>query len=145
MYYTERFDDYDSFVDRLSEMLVIGAENGADQGVDEVQSAFHRETPLPEPRPLTRYLWPEPVDDDAQQELHDRICAEYRDSHSYIHAYEDHYTGDLDLNDFVDHTACLLIVGIVNGSDTMLGNIYRALLSGISLPTPRRRPKLIHT
>ncbi len=144
-HYAGRFEDYDSFVDRLSEMVVIGAENGADQSFDEVNSSFQREAPLPQPRALARYLWPGPVEDDAQRELHDRICAEYRDSHAYSHFHEDHYHGDLDFDTFLDRMAHLVVVGVMNGSDAMLENIYRRVLTGSPLPTPRRRPKRIYT
>lgn len=144
-HYAARFDDYESFVDRLSEIVVIGAENGADQGFDEVTSSFKREAPLPKARAQARYLWPGPVEDDAQRELHDRICAEYQDNHVFAHVHEDHYEGDLDFGAFLDRIAHLVIVGIVNGSNAMLEKIYRALLSGSPLPTARRRPKRIYT
>ena len=143
-HYAGRFEDYDSFVSRLSEMVVIGAENGADKGFDEVYSSFQREAPLPEPRAPARYLWPEPVEDDAQRELHDRICAEYRDSHAYAHIHEDHYDEDVDFDTFLDRIAHVVVVGVMNGSDAMLENIYRAVLSRSPLPTPRRRPKRIY-
>ena len=42
--YADRFDEYGAFVERLSEIVVIGAENGADRMFGEIYASFRADT-----------------------------------------------------------------------------------------------------
>ena len=50
--FAARYPDYAGFLARLADMLIVGAENGADDAFDSVYSAFVLEAPLPQPRGL---------------------------------------------------------------------------------------------
>jgi hypothetical protein len=139
--YEKRFPTYELFVERLAEMAAIGAENGADVRFDDINASFRSGDPLPEPRAYARYLWPEPFDQTARSELHQKIFDDYRQSHAFEHIYEDHYQGDDDFEGFVDRVAGLVVVGAVNGADDMIAKVYRALLTAAPLPPARRRPR----
>jgi hypothetical protein len=140
--FAARYPDYTGFLARLADMLIVGAENGADDAFDAVYSAFVLEAPLPQPRRYTYYLWPQPFDEDMRGALRARVASEYLEEHAYGHAYEDHYSGRYrSLDSFVEHVATLIAQGAENGTDEMLARIYRALLAGAPLPPARRYPR----
>jgi hypothetical protein len=141
--YTAAFESYPSFVERVAEIVTIGAENGTDGAFDEIHFALRRGLDPPLARERARYLWPEPFDEELRAELHHLIQTEYRDSHAFEHLHEDHYLGELGFEEFVDRTAELVVMGGVNGADDILAAIYRALLDGSPLPAARRRPRRI--
>jgi len=140
-HYTNRFENYDQFVSRLAEMVTIGAENGIDEVLDEIHTSFHNEIPLPDARLPARIHWPESIDQDLKEALHQRIFHEFRDHHAYKHIFEDHYHGEGDFDDFMHEIADRVVAGAVKGVDKTLGNIYRSFLTGKSLPPSRRYPK----
>ena len=142
-HYTAALENYPSFVERMAEIVTIGAENGTDGAFGEIQSAMRRGLAPPLARVRVRYLWPEPFDEELRAELHNEITAEYRESHALEHLHEDHYLGKLEFEDFIGLAAELLVVGGVNGADDSLAAVYRALLAGSPLPTARRRPRRI--
>jgi hypothetical protein len=142
-HYGTVFDDYPAFVERVAEIVTIGAENGTDGAFDEIHSALRRGLDPPLARVRVRYLWPEPFDDELKAELRREIVAEYRHSHDFEHLHEDHYLGDLGFSDFVERAAELVVVGGINGADDGLTAVYRALLSCSRLPSARRRPRRI--
>jgi hypothetical protein len=141
--YSAVFENYSSFVERVAEIVTIGAENGTDGAFDEIHYALRRGLDPPLARVRARYLWPEPFDEELKAELHHQITAEYRESHAFEHLHEDHYLGELGFEDFVDRTAELVVVGGINGADHILAAVYRALLGGSPLPAARRRPRRI--
>lgn len=141
-HYGEDFNTYEDFVDRLAEMVAIGAENGSDEIFDEVYAAFRKDAPLPNIRAYATHFWPDPFNDDLRAELHAKVLEEYRDLHVYIHIYEDHYEGALTtFDDFLGEIAALVVAGAVKGADNAIGNIYSAFLGPTRLPIARRRPK----
>jgi hypothetical protein len=139
--YGDDFRTYDQFVDRLAEMVAIGAENGSDSIFDEIYAAFSHNAPLPGIRSYARSLWPDAFNQELKVRLHDRVIEEYKDLHAYEHVYEDHYEGQLTFDDYIGHIASLVVVGAQKGADDMIGSIYRAFLGPARLPTARRRPK----
>lgn len=141
--YTNRFGSYDQFVDRLAEMVVIGAENGIDDILEEVYASFRRNTPIPDKRLHAVYFWPEPLAEDLKKELQGKVFEAFRNHHTYAHIHEDHYQSNLSFDDFIDQIAALVVAGAVNGADDSLGNIYRSFLSASPLPPARRRPRRI--
>jgi hypothetical protein len=142
-HYTAVFEDYPAFVERLAEIVTIGAENGTDGAFDEIHSALRRGLDPPLARVRARYLWPDPFDEELKAELRGEIVAEYREFHELEHLHEDHYLGNLGFEDFVDRAAELVVVGGINGADDGLAAVYRALLDGSPLPPARRRPRRI--
>ena len=142
-HYTGALENYPSFVERVAEIVTIGAENGTDGVFGEIQSAMRRGLDPPLARVRARYLWPEPFDEELKAELRHEITAEYRESHALEHLHEDHYQGKLEFEDFIGRAAELLVVGGINGADDSLAVVYRALLAGSPLPTARRRPRRI--
>lgn len=139
--YSEDFNTYEEFVDRLAEMVAIGAENGSDSIFDEIYAAFSHNAPLPRIRDYARHFWPESFGERLENRLHDKVTAEYRDLHTYEHVYEDHYEGQLSFEEYIDHIASLVVVGAKKGADDMIGSVYRAFLGSARLPIARRRPK----
>jgi len=142
-HYTTALESYPNFVERLAEIVTIGAENGTDGAFGEIHSAMRNGRDLPLARVRARYLWPEPFDEELKAELRHEIKAEYRESHAVEHLHEDHYLGKLAFSDFIDRAAELLVVGGINGADDSLAAVYRALLAGSPLPMARRRPRRI--
>jgi hypothetical protein len=142
-HYTAALESYPSFVERVAEIMMIGAENGTDGAFGEIHSAMRKGLDLPTVRVRARYLWPEPFDEGLKEELRQEIVAEYRQSHALEHLHEDHYLGKLEFEDFIIRAAELLVVGGINGADDSLAAVYRALLGGSPLPTARRRPRRI--
>ncbi|HJN49808.1 MAG: hypothetical protein QGI68_17380 [Pseudomonadales bacterium] len=139
--YAEHFDTYPEFVERLAEMVAMGAENGTDVQFEVIHNAFRDDAPFPEPRPYAYYLWPEPLDDDTKRALRQKICEEYQNVHVYEHIYETHYQEAMDFEGFVDRVAGLVVLGAINGADDMIGKLYRAILTESPLPPARRRPR----
>lgn len=142
-HYTAVLESYQSFVERLAEIVTIGAENGTDGAFGEIHAAMRNGRDLPLARVRARYLWPEPYDEELKTELRFEITAEYRDSHALEHLHEDHYLGKLGFEDFISRAAELLVVGGINGADDSLAAAYRAFLAGSPLPMARRRPRRI--
>jgi len=142
-HYTAVLESYPSFVERVAEIVTIGAENGTDGAFGEIQSAMRRGLDPPLARVRVRYLWPEPFDEELKAELRHEITAEYRESHALEHLHEDHYLGKLEFEDFINRAAELLVVGGINGADDSLAAAYRAFLAGSPLPMARRRPRRI--
>ena len=140
-HYAERFDTYEEFVERLAEMTVIGAENGADVAFDEIHRAFRSDAPMPVARPYARFFAPEPFDDAGRSALRDKIIEDYREIHAYQHVYEDHHQDAESFEAFLNEVADLVVVGAVNGADDMIGKLYRAFLTASPLPPARRHPK----
>ena len=142
-HYTTALENYPIFVERVAEIVTIGAENGTDRAFGEIHSAMRNGRDLPLARVRARYLWPQPFDEDLKTALRGEITAEYRESHALEHLHEDHYLGKLGFKDFIDRAAKLLVVGGINGADDSLAAVYRALLDGSPLPMARRRPRRI--
>jgi hypothetical protein len=141
--YADRFNSYDAFTDRLAEGVTIGAENGADDILDEIHMRIRRNGPLPETRLYAVYFQPNPFDEKLKTSLHREVFEEFGTHPTYRHIYEDHYETHRPFEEFIDHLARLVVGGAMNGADKTLGDIYQAFLFGASLPVFRRRPRRI--
>src|SRR4030042_2414224 len=142
-YYHGFFIDYEQFIQRLAEMVVIGSENGVDDILDEIHGAFRRNGPFPESRLYAVYFWPEPFDEKLKTTLHREVFEEFGTHHTYKHIYEDHLDRRISFNEFIDHLARLVVIGALNGADKEIGDIYQAFLFAAPLPTFRRRPRRV--
>lgn len=141
--YSKKFDTYEEFVNRLAEMVTIGAEKGADKIFEEVYSSFRKDAPLPETRVRARYLWPEPFDRAIKDTVHQKLFEEYSGHHAYEHIHEDHYEEIMDFESFINQVADLVLMGAINGADDTLEAIYKAFLTASPLPPARRKPRRI--
>ena len=142
--YADRFPDLDSFRERITEMLVVGAEKGGDEAFDSIVTAFLYEYPLPEPRVYARYLLLPKLPEAVSRLLTQQVVDEYRPDEVFSHAYQVGYR-DLyeDFDEFLSEVARLAVVGVVNGMDDMLTAIYRAFATGGPLPAARRNAKRV--
>jgi hypothetical protein len=141
--YQDRFATYEAFIARLAEMVVIGAENGADLILEEVYHAFKHNSPLPGEHYYARYFWPEAFSEELTRELSLKVFDEFDNHHAYVHIYEDHYESDLSFKEFITRITGLVLAGAKNGADDALGNIYRAFIDRSPLPIARRRPRTL--
>ncbi|MFO7963246.1 MAG: hypothetical protein R6U50_04935 [Desulfobacterales bacterium] len=142
--YADRFLEVGRFVEKIIDMLVVGAEKGGDQAFDDIVNAFLYELPLPEPREYTRYLLLSKIPEPAGRQLKQIVMDEYREDEVFIHAYRvgywDLYT---DFEHFLDAAAELAEVGVLNGIDDMLSAVYQAFAARGPLPPARRNPKRV--
>ena len=136
------FPDLEQFTARIADMVVVGAENGADEGFDGIYRAFLTESPLPEARRHARYLWPRVFSPRLRDRIHQAVVADYSRDDALQHAYKAGYTGDYgSFEEFINEAARLVVVGVMNGVDDMLAQIYRSLVNNRPLPPARRRPR----
>jgi len=142
--YANRFPDLDRFRERITEMLVIGAEKGGDEAFDDIITAFLYEMPLPEPRIYGSYLLLSKLTDEIGMQMTQHVVDEYREDEVFVHAYKVGYR-DLydDYERFLLETARLALVGVINGLDDMLTDIYRAFATSGLLPPARRNARRI--
>jgi len=142
--FSEKYPDFDQMARRMADMVVIGAERGADDAFEEMNAVFLSDSSLtlPEARRHARRLWPEPFPDGVRKSVHRAIVQEYGQEQAYWNAYEDQLPGRYrDLGEFMNEVAELVVVGAENGADDMLCEIYRSFLFWAPLPPARRHPK----
>jgi len=146
--YAKRFaDDYDSlesFADRIGDMVVIGAENGADDAFDNIYTAFVADSLPPKAMGYARYYWPGSLPQPTQKDIHRVVAADYSQERSYRSQYEHHYVSSYrDFDEFINAVADSVVTGAVNGADDMLGQIYRSFLTLLPLPPARRHSRRV--
>ena len=142
--FCESYPDFDQFAKRIADMVVIGAERGADDAFDEMNAVFLTDSSLPPPeaRRQARYLWPGPFHDDVRRSVHQAIVEEYSQEQSYLNAYEDQLPGRYrGCEEFINEIAEFAVVGAENGADDMLSKIFMSFLLRATLPPARRHPK----
>ncbi len=143
--FSDKYADFDKFVERIADMVVIGAENGADDAFDDIYAAFQMETPLPDSLEYARHLWPPGLNNDIRRQIRKNVIEEYGKERYYQRQYKnanedwpDRYSN---IGRFLDEIARLVVTGAANGADDMLEEIYEAFLLSGPLPAARRRPK----
>jgi hypothetical protein len=142
--YIDRFPDFDRFMERIADMLVIGAEKGGDEVFEDIVTAFLYELPLPESRIYERYLFMPGLPDAVDWQLRQKVAEEYGKDEVFIHAYR---VGYYDLFEkferFIEASAISAAAGVLNGMEDMVSAIYRAFAADGPLPPARRNPKRI--
>jgi hypothetical protein len=142
--YKEKYPNFESFLERILEMLVIGAEKGGDEAFEDIVTAFLYELPLPVPRVYRSYLLMSKLPEEVTRQIVQRIIDEYREDDVFVHAYKVGYW-DLheDYEQFLEETTVLASVGVINGIDDMMTGIYRAFATADLLPPARRNAKRV--
>ena len=140
--YKDRFDNYEEFLNKVADMVAIGAENGADDAFDEIMDVFMEEDALPEPCHYTYYFWPHPLTREVAGRLRNVIVEEYREEKIYSFAYSVGYRNDFtSLDDYLDHVATLVMTGVRKGSSDTLERIYRSFINLDRILPVRRYPR----
>ncbi len=140
--YSEKYTDLNKFVSRIADMIVIGAENGADDAFDDIITAFLTDSPLPEVRRYARYFCPQALPQREKKKLHQIIVDEYSQDNVYNHAYKVGYQGSYrNFGEFISQVAQLVATGAMNGADDMLEAVYRSFVPLYPLPPARRHPR----
>ena len=144
--YRERFLDYSHFLDKISDMVAIGAENGTDDAFDEIVDAFLMEETLPGIRMYTRYLWPQVFPQETKGKLWQIIVDEYSPDDVYNFAYKVGYQNDFPSFDaYINQVAQLVITGAMNGANDVLEAVYRSFVYLGPLSPVRRHPRRLKT
>ncbi len=140
--YTESFAGYEQFLDRVADMVAIGAENGADDAFDEIVVAFLEEDILPEMRRYTSYLWPDPLPREVGERLRRVIIDEYSEDDVYRFTYKVGYKNDFSsYSEYMDCIAEMVMTGVMNGANDTLERIYRSFMNYNRLLPVRRYPR----
>ena len=140
--FSEEFTDLNQFVGRIADMIVIGAENGADDAFEELMEAFLVEAPLPEARRYARYFWPQALSQRVKKRLQQVIVDEYSQDNIYRHAYDSYYQGKFrSFNEYIIQVARSVVTGAMNDADDMVAAISRSFLTPHPLPLARRYPR----
>lgn len=140
--YSEKYTNLNQFAGRIADMVVIGAENGADDAFDDIITAFLTESSLPEVRRYARYFWPQVLPERTKKRLQQVIVDEYSQDEVYGYAYKAGYQSSYrNFGKFISHVAQLVVTGAMNGADDMLEAIYRSFMTLCPLPPARRHPR----
>ena len=140
--YSEKYSDHGEFLNRIGDMVAVGAENGADEAFNDIMDSFLYELPLPDVRVYARYLWPETLSEDTTGRLKQIVIDEYTLDDIYTNAYEvgyaEIYAG---LDEYIDWVSEIVLVGTRNGANDTLERIYRSFMMHTPLTPARRRPR----
>ncbi len=140
--FSDRYPNCQDFRDRVTRLIIIGAENGADEGFEAVYRSFLSESPLPAARSYSVYFWPPVLSPRVAQEIRAAVGREYAAEEGFQYAYRAGYAGRYaDFSGFIDEVSGIIVAGIRNGVDAMLGKIYHAFVVGGDLPPGRRNPR----
>jgi hypothetical protein len=140
--YQDKFADAGQFANRIAELLVIGAENGADNGFEVIFKAFLTESPLPEIARYAVYLRPHIFSQKIIDRIQNAVAFDYRNDETFTYAYKVGYQKEYSkFNEFIDRIASKITTSVINGTDDMLARIYTAFLNCQPLPPARRNPK----
>lgn len=140
--YPEKYADLNQFANRITDMIAVGAENGADDAFEELMETFLVEGPLPERRMYISYFWPQAFSPGIKNKLRQVVIDEYGQDNIYQHAYELYYRGKFhSFDEFIDQVARTVTIEAMNGADDMLEAIYSSFLAQCPLPPARRHPR----
>ncbi len=140
--YSDKYSDLGEFASKIADMIVIGAEKGADDAFDDIISAFLTEAPLPEIRKYTRYFLPDMFPEGIKGKLRQVVIDEYSQDNVYQHAYKVGYQKTIrSFDEYINRVAEIVVTGATNGADDMLGVIYSSLLTPRAFSPARRHPR----
>ena len=140
--YQDKYADAGQFANRIVEIVIIGAENGADAGFEMIFKAFLTESPLPEIARYAVYLWPYIFHQKIIDRIQNAVVFDYRNDETFKYAYNVGYQKEYStFDEFIDQIACKITTSVINGTDDMLARVYTAFLNCQPLPPARRNPK----
>jgi hypothetical protein len=140
--YKAKFLDHTQFLEKVADMVAVGAENGADDAFDTIIDAFLTEASLPQLRVYARYTHPCVISEELKQKLKRNIIEEYSKDNVYVHAYKVGYTKRYpSFNEYINWIADLVITGAMNGADDILENMYRSFMRLAPIIPVRRHPR----
>lgn len=140
--YEDKFTDHTQFLEKLADMVAVGAENGADDAFDDIINSFLKEAPLPGIRAYAHYAWPAALNREMAAVLKQNIIGEYSKDNIYVYAYGVGYTKTFPtFDDYMRFVADLVVTGAQNGADDTVESIYRSFLKGAPILPVRRHPR----
>ena len=140
--YKAKFADHTQFLEKIADMMAVGAENGADDAFDTIIDAFLTEASLPQLRAYAYYSQPSALSEELRQKLKQNIIEEYSKDNVYIHAYKVGYTKRYpSFNEYINRIADLVVTGATNGADDILENIYHSFMKLAPIIPARRHPR----
>lgn len=144
--YSPEYSSLDEFVNRIADMVTVGAENGTDAAFDDIYTAFLTESPLPELRRYAVQLLPGAFPASMRRKIHRAVVDEYRQDTVYRYAYKAGYQQSFStFPRFIDRVARLVVNGAVMGADDTLGKVYRSFITRCPFPPSRRNPRRLKT
>jgi ribosomal protein L30/L7E len=140
--YSESYPSYEDFIAKVADMVAIGAENGADDAFDEIMDSFLEEEALPALWRYTSYSWPDALPRGVREKLRQSIIDEYSQDDVYLFAYKAGYKNDFrSVEEYINRVAELVEVGVKNGAEDALEQIYRSFINLDRLRPVRRYPR----
>ncbi len=140
--YKEKFSGHTQLLEKIADMVAVGAENGADDAFDDIIDAFLKEAPLPQIRAYAHYTQPPALSEELKQKLRRSIIDEYSKDNIYAYAYGVGYTKTFPtFDEYINRIANLVITGAMNGANDILENIYRPFMKLAPIMPVRRHPR----
>jgi hypothetical protein len=140
--YKAKFIDHAQFLEKITDMVAVGAENGADNAFDTIVDAFLTEAPLPQLRVYARYIQTSTLSEELKQKLKQNIMEEYGRDNVYIHAYKVGYTKRYSsFSEYINQIADLVVTGTMNGANDILENMYHSFMKLSPIIPARRHPR----
>ena len=140
--FSHQYPNLEAFIDRIVDLVVIGAENGADLGFEAIYKSFLNESPLPQAKQYSSYFWPHFLTGERKEKIQKAIAEEYSREEGFQYAFQVGYAKKYEnFAEFIKEISRLMVTGMVNGVDDMLGKIYKSFLANRDLPLGRRNPK----
>jgi hypothetical protein len=140
--FSHQYPNLEAFIDRIVDLVVIGAENGADLGFEAIYKSFLNESPLPQANQYFSYFWPHIFTGERKEKIQKAIAEEYSQDEDFQYVFKVGYARKYEhFGEFIKEISRLMVTGMLNGVDDMLGKIYRAFLANRDLPLGRRNPK----
>lgn len=140
--YSEKYPSHTQFLDKIADMVAIGAENGADDAFNDILDVFLDEEALPEVRRYAHYSWPQAFSQRINKRLQQVIVDEYSQDNVYSFTYKVGYQNDYPtFDEYLRQVAELVITGAMNGANDILETIYRSFMNLTPLSPARRHPR----
>ncbi|HEX9897226.1 MAG TPA: hypothetical protein VGA85_06175 [Dehalococcoidales bacterium] len=140
--YRAKFLDHTQFLEKIADMVAVGAENGADDAFDTIIDAFLTEAPLPQFRVYARYTQTSTFSEELKRKLKQNIIEDYSKDNVYVHAYKVGYTKRYpSFNEYINRIADLVVTGTMNGANDILENIYHSFMKLAPIIPVRRHPR----
>jgi hypothetical protein len=144
--YRDNFQGVNEFIDCIASGIIIGAENGAEQGFESIYASFIAECDLPEVYTYARTFLPPNISRKGEYPVHLAIVKDFRTDDGFKYAYKDGYDGKYaSYGDFIDRVADIMVAGVRNGIYSTFERFYKAFFYGYPLPPMRRNPRRLKT